>query len=773
MTVTRKILIKLLLLLIVACPTAQTISAQTSTPAKVTVSGAVKTTDGRPAEFINVTLKDTYFGTITDSKGNFSFTAIPGNYTMVVFSINAHEKEFPVVIEAGKQNAFPDITVIEDIKSLEQVVVTGQFSPQSLRNSVYKVRVINNEQIEQKAATNVQSLLNTEIGIRIANDMALGESDFELMGMSGNNVKVLIDGIPVIDRGANKQSLSQMDVNTIERVEIVEGPMSVVYGTDALAGVINIITKKGRPSAEKDQWSVSAGIQEETAGDEYEFIDGKGIHRENLQLGWIGKSGIYANGGLTRNSSGGWQGDKTGRELTWQPKDQYMYNGTVGYSKGGLNTWYRLDYLDEELTTPANPSAAVPNEFSDKMFQTDRINHQLQAEWKINNRVSVNAAASYQNYERRTRTVITDTDTDEKWLSDGDSDQDTSRMKTAFVRASATWRAATKLTVQPGVEYQWTKGSGDRIDGTPSITDLAVYLSAEWTATRWLNIRPGVRSIVNSDYDAPVAIPSLLTKFSLAEDVDLRLSYGYGFRAPTLRELHFSFYNANHDIIGNPDLKAERSNNFSAGITWRILHGGDIRLTSTLSGFYNDFRDRIETVIIDETTSPMKVTYGNVSRYKTTGGTLENTFVWKNLSASVGVSLIGRYNQLVDDEDYTGEDMAKFRYSPEVNSSISYKFPKSGTDLSLFYKFTGKRDQYYTTDEDDIVLRGMNSYHWADFTVGQKLGKYVRLSAGVRNIFNVSMVKNTAGGGMGSTGNASLVGYGRSYFLGVNFLFNN
>ena len=65
------------------------------------------------------------------------------------------------------------------------------------------------------------------------------------MGMSGNNVKILLDGIPLIDRGATKQSLSQLDVNSIERVEIVEGPMSVVYGTDALAGVINIITKRG------------------------------------------------------------------------------------------------------------------------------------------------------------------------------------------------------------------------------------------------------------------------------------------------------------------------------------------------------------------------------------------------------------------------------------------------------------------------------------------------------------------------------------------------
>ena len=153
----------------------------------------------------------------------------------------------------------------------------SQFTPQSLRNSLYKIRVVNQKAIAQKAPSDLQSLLNTEIGVRISNDMALGESDFELMGMSGNNVKVLIDGVPLVDRGSTKQSLSQIDINTIEQVEIVEGPMSVVYGTDALAGVVNIITKKAKTNAEKTQVSISARIQEESMGKEYDFLDRKSV----------------------------------------------------------------------------------------------------------------------------------------------------------------------------------------------------------------------------------------------------------------------------------------------------------------------------------------------------------------------------------------------------------------------------------------------------------------------------------------------------------------
>ena len=316
---------------------------------KVKISGNVITADGAPAEYITVSLKNTVFGGMSDGDGNFEFAAPPGEYTMVVQSVTAHRKEFPVTIETGRENVFPNIEVKEDINQLEEVVVTGQFSPQSMKNSLYKVRSVNSDQIRQKAPLDVQSLLNTEIGIRLSNDMALGETDFELMGMSGNNVKILMDGIPMIDRGSTKQSLSQLDVNRIERVEIVEGPMSVVYGTDALAGVINIITKKGPGYSGESTWRVGARIQEETRGKEYQFFNGEGLHNESIDLGFNLKNGLYFNGGYTRNDNGGWQGDLTGREKRWHPKDQSLANGMIGFQRRNLNVWYRLDFLEEKI----------------------------------------------------------------------------------------------------------------------------------------------------------------------------------------------------------------------------------------------------------------------------------------------------------------------------------------------------------------------------------------------------------------------------------------
>lgn len=742
-------------------------------PIREKISGIVKTTDGHPAEYIHVLLKDTPYGTATDVKGRFEFTAPAGNYILVVHSIYAHRVELPVAIKAGVENKLSDIMIRENVNQLEAVVVTGQFSPQSLRNSLYKVRTINSQQIKQKAATSVQSLLSMEIGIRLSNDMALGETDFELMGMSGNNVKILLDGIPLIDRGATRQSLSQVDVNTIERIEIVEGPMSVVYGTDALAGVINIITKKGGEVSDENTWNIGVRIQEESVSNEYQFFKDDGTHNESVTLGLRHRTGMFVNGGFTRNNTGGWTGDLTGREKRWQPKDQNIYNGVLGYKTKNFGVWYRLDVLDEEIFNAMNGTDLNPEEISDKNFITKRFTHQLQSNWKLYNKLNANLAVSYQNYQRRTQTTVTNSVTGDKWLSIEEAGQDTTSYQAWIARGTISWNISPKLSLQPGIEYQRNQGKGGRIDGSPKVSELAAFLSVEWKPTDGVSIRPGVRIFVAADYDAPVAIPSLLTNFSLNHGMDVRLSYAYGFRSPTLQELYFSFHNANHNIDGNPNLKAEYSNNVTASFTWRILHNERIRLTSTMSGFYNDFRNRITTA--DNVDVPNYTTYYNIDRYKTTGSSWENTLAWKDLQANVNFSLVGRYNHYSEND----KSLPAFRFSPEFNTSVTYRLTASGTDFNFYYKFTGGRKEYYyktITGADgvknsEIYLRGLKSYNWADLTITQKMTQYLNMHVGVKNIFGLTKVSTVANSSHDVPA-ISYLGCGRSWFVGLSCSLN-
>lgn len=652
---------------------------------------------------------------------------------------------------------------------LDPVVVTGQFQPQSMRQSVYRIRTITNERIRLRAATDIAGVLNNEPGIRFSTDYTLGETDISIMGMSGQNVKILLDGVPLVDRGSTKQSLSQIDINTVERIEIVEGPMSVVYGTDALAGVINIITKKSRAGS---KYSVGARVQEESVGREYDAITDRGIHNQNLNLGWRNKR-WNASGSITRNNMGGWQGNQVGRTKEWRPKDQWLTGAGLDYHNDRVNISYRLNYLNETISIPGavNPG----NKATDQEYLTDRFTHQLQANIRFNNKFSLTNVVSYQDYERRTRTTDIDLNTGVKTLNINlAGGQDISSFKTVFFRSTAQYQFSEKFIFQPGIEIKNDAATGQRIKNAPSITDYAVFLSGEYKPLSWLNIRPGLRFTKNSLYDAPPVIPSLNTKIILAKQWDLRLAYARGFRAPALRELYFDFHDANHDINGNENLKAEYSNSFNASLNFEKAFNPSANFKSVVSGFYNDFNDQITTALANDPSSPNLSVYVNIDKFKTTGGSWENSVAWKNFFASVSFFYVGRYNRYSDDPSYNSEDLPGFMWSPEISSNITYNIKKTGTSLGLFYKFTGKTPVYQVAivnGQQLLSLAETQDFHLADFTLSQRAGKWLMVNAGIKNIFDVTRLQNTSvdSGGAHSTSGPVLKAAGRSWFLGLAF----
>jgi outer membrane receptor for ferrienterochelin and colicins len=327
----------------------------------------------------------------------------------------------------------------------------------------------------------------------------------------------------------------------------------------------------------------------------------------------------------------------------------------LGIKKDKISAWYRLDYLAETLLTEADINE-ITQKTSDKEFIVDRYTHQLQSEWKANDKLQLSAAVSYQFYNRRTRTTNIDLNSGKRTLSLEQGSQDETNFSLLFGRVTGVWALAKNLTLQPGIEFQSTQGVGDRINGEQQIENTAVFLSAEYSPFTWLNIRPGIRSNFNSVFNAPKAVPSLNTKFNLSETFDLRLSYGRGYRAPTLQELFYSFHDSNHNINGNPDLEAEHSNSYMGSLVWRSVHKSEFRLTNTLSGFYNDFRNRIS--LIESSELPGYYHYYNIDHYKTTGFTFENSLSAKRLKANVNFSYVGRYNRHIENDDYKDAEMA-------------------------------------------------------------------------------------------------------------------
>ena len=648
-------------------------------------------------------------------------------------------------------------------KELSEIVVTGQYKPQSVNNSVYQVRVISKDQIQQQAASKLQDVLSNQLNIRFSQDPATGGSDIKMLGLSGQNVKILIDGVPVIGRQgtSNEININQLEVNSIERIEIIEGPMSVIYGADALAGVINIITQKPK----KEKFAVNARLHEETAGKEYGLQ--QGIHNQ-----YIGGSATYKNwyinGSIGRNLFGGWKDSAVGRELLWHKKDQIVGNGMIGYRNAKLNIYYRFDGLDEIITNPANITGSQPA--LDQEYITDRLMQQLQAAYTFNPKLSANAIASYTHFTRQVYSTLYYPDGDVR-VATAPGTHSLSAFNGFTFRGTVLYSMSPVVSFQPGVDINIENGDGERMKtGVQQINDYAFFITSEITPAKRLNIRPGLRFVRNSVYDAPPAIPSLNVKWGLTEKLDLRAAYARGFRSPSIRELYFDFHDGSHDIIGNTELQAEYSNSFTGSLSFTAIQKESLRLSTSLSGFYNDVSNMIGYILSAADTRI--TTYSNIDKYKTRGATLNGSLVHKNLHASLGFSYTGRYNQYKNNDP----SLASFKWSLETNAVAGYAFPKIGMNVNLFYKFTGRLPYYQlatVNGKDEVQLMQTGGYHWADITINKKLFRLLTLNAGVRNLFDVTRVSSTAGNtGTHSSGAVSSIAYGRSWFLGLAFNWN-
>jgi outer membrane receptor for ferrienterochelin and colicins len=223
---------------------------------------------------------------------------------------------------------------------------------------------------------------------------------------------------------------------------------------------------------------------------------------------------------------------------------------------------------------------------------------------------------------------------------------------------------------------------------------------------------------------------------------------------------------SNHHIFGNTDLEAEYSNSVTGSFTWRVLEKEDIRYTAVWSGFYNRYHNLITTAV--DANNPDNYTYVNIDRFRTVGGTWENTVVWRQVRASLGFSYIGRYNLYAEDAQYG--DLPTFNWSPEVNGNVSYRIRKIGLDLSLYCKYTGVKPLFQLDSNGTATKAQTAAFTWTDFTVAKTLWKYWTVSAGVKNIFDVTKIQNTsAGTGAHSSSGDLPMSYGCSWFVGIGF----
>ncbi|MCE3075997.1 TonB-dependent receptor plug domain-containing protein [Chryseobacterium gwangjuense] len=685
-------------------------------------------------------------------------------------------------------------------KKIEEVVVTGQYTQQSINKSIYKVEVINAEQIKNMAVTNAAEVLNQNLNILIEPNSGSGDSNASILGLSGEYTKILIDNIPVVsDKGmGNLVDLTKINVNNIERIEVVKGSMGVEYGNNAVAGVINIITKKNYSK----KFNAQVSLQEETVNKDYNwFKKGEGRHVQSLNLGYRISDYWTVTADINHNDFQGYKGKYNGykylnkgdeklRGNEWLPKDQLITNAAIRYAKGNTSLFYKINFLTETINFYNNTLKDLPlgdgnrtYTANDKDYFTQRWLHQFNIQTKIGSRINYNGDFSYQTQERKSQDYIYDVPNRQE-LSRA-SKNTFYDSKVLYSRGMfSNFLNSEKINFQLGYELDHTKGfadastfesnnNGKNIERT--IFNYANFLSAEWKIDEKFSLRPGIRLAVSDKFDSQYNY-SVTAKYNTSEKSDLRMVFGSANRFPVYEELYTFVVDNNHDIRGNENLKPETG--YSAGLFWdyNTISSGAWKFNLSFSGMYLDVKDRIESVIVQN--QPLKMSYLNIDNYKSILFGSGFNIRKGNFSLNTGVSVMG-ISQSLNTGNLTSSD--DYNYYAEANLGANYTLDKTKTLFALYYKYTGKRKQYTHqgsinpgVDPGEYVLGEIEGFNMMNFTVSQPFfNNHFEIAAGVKNLFDVSTIRNTVISGdvhTAATNNQNLF-YGRSYFVRLNYNF--
>ncbi len=654
-----------------------------------------------------------------------------------------------------------EIFMEPDHVELGAIVVTGHIVPQSADKSIYRINVIDQSIIEKKAANTLADALRGELAFNSQSDGALGDF-IRIQGLTGEHIKLLVDGLPVTGRVGGIIDLGQINSGNIEQIEVVEGPMSVVYGSNAMAGVINIITKTPDPS------SVYAQLQAyyETVGI-YNISGAASTSFRNQSISL----------NIGRNFNNGWSPDKNSRSKYYKPKEQYTGDFTYKYQAKKISFSAQSNIMREQLrdlddvhtsfVNVTNDSAYITYLASDYYYFTTRSNSQTSFIYKPNNRSALQIQAGYSYYNKSKKCMLKDLVTLHENLASNASLSDTSIFHMIPLRAVYSNIFNNKYEIQSGIDYNYEQSQGERTGGEQNITDAALFSTFIYKPYRNFSIQPGLRVIYNSDFEAPL-VYSMNVQYNIGR-FNLRASYGKGFRAPSLKELYMEFVDNNHHIFGNEDLKAETGVNisFSAGASF---NPGSVRLIPSFSLFQNTIYNAIQLAL-----DPDRAGWGyyfniSESKFKTVGTRVElKTYLGDYLWVNSGINILGKTSLIQTNE---------FKYSEDIVLQISYSIPQIKLESSVQYKHNGKYYDYAGTFDSDFKLNGVQEqfiegYNLLDISLTRRFfDNKCTLSAGIKNIFDVTTIDSSGLLNAHSGGDFTLAGYGRSFFVKLIYRFH-
>ncbi|WP_329683000.1 TonB-dependent receptor [Longimicrobium sp.] len=616
----------------------------------------------------------------SDEGGRWTATLAPGTQVVAVHHPGYADGAATVAVPAIREVR---IALTPRPLRMETVVATASRRLQTLGEAPVATEVIDRSRIEASGATDLAGVLRMVPGVEVQGGHPVGTGVY-LQGLGSERVLVMVDGEPVVGRISGEMDLTRLPVADVERVEVVKGPQSTLYGSEAMGGVINLITRAPEPGAP------AGGVQ--LTGGSRGRRDGAAYARASLgTVDWTVRGGL--------------------RDVDLVPgQDAPLDAGTRRWDGNARVGWQASSALRVEaggwlVDEDQRWRTGQLYQFADNRQWSGR----LSAAWTAGaHRVAPSLYVA--GFEHALRRASGPTPV-------GGGDREVQRLAEA---ALAYTGAVGPLAMDAGVEMRqdWTRS--DRVEGgerDASVVDA--YGQTTWTAGAW-SLVPGIR-LSHDERWGDHWTPRLAALWRPVPSLALRASAGAGYRAPAFKELYMDFLNdaAGYTVRGTPSLRPEESTSLSAGAEW-----AGQRAYLRASAFRTDFDDFIETVVDDEASTPGLAVYRyqNVARGRTAGVEAQAGAALGSLRADAG------WSWLTTRDESSGRPLFG---RPEHSGRLALAYARaSGLRVGLAASYTGRTPE----QETDGVVLYRESYTRLDGRVSHTLPRGLAVALGVDNL---------------------------------------
>ena len=762
---------------------------------------------GEHLSYVTITLKGTTIGTVTDATGHYFLKNLPeGNFTLQVSTVGYKSQEHAIKVTRNKLLE-ENFELEEDLIALDGVVVSANRNETARRLAPTLVKVVTPKLFDLTNSHNLCQGLVFQPGVRVENDCQnCGYSQVRINGLNGKYTQILIDSRPIFSALASVYGLEQIPANMIERVEIVRGGGSALFGSSAIAGTVNIITKE--PT--RNSCSLAHTFSNFNGSNSF-------ANNTTLNLSLVAsdnKMGAFIYGQNHQRSAWDSNGDGFSElpKLRNQTLGMNAYYRTSTYSKLSIEYHHMEEFRrgGSHLDLPPHIAENKNLNGTGKPGLVEQIKHSINTGgvkftfFSKNQKHFANAYVSAQHIAR-----------DSYYSAYGKTTDFTGVLGAQYIyHFSKCLFMPAELT--SGIEFNYdnlhdkatdiqkyreaalaedSTATGEHLQQlidkyTPAplkqiVNIMSAYVQNEWKNEQW-SFLIGARIDKNSLMNKAIFCPRANIRYNPIQDVNLRLSYAEGFRAPQAfdEDLHIS--NIGGDLVSivrAKNLKEERSRSLNASVDW-YHYFGDFQVNLLFEGFFTQLSRPF--VLTPPTKDPNGSNYLirtriNGSGAKVYGGTLEGKFAYKNkfqLQAGITVqrSTYDKPIKWSEDETHlsdTERHSRKILRTPDVYGYFTATYtPIKALSIALNGNYTGRMYVPHLMSEvdgtADLLVKTPTF-----FELGTKLAYDIdfhsvcmQLNMGVQNIFN-SYQKDFDKGASRDSGYIYGPGSPRSYFAGI------